>query len=308
MSLPTSGIVVPLVTPLTPAGDIDIASLSSLIRYVFDAGVDGVLALGSCGESGALSLRQRVTVAGTAVDAARGQGAVVVGVSGLGTAEAMAEARELSTLNPDGFLVYGPVVFPASREEMRRHFRLVAEAASSVPLIAYEIPSRVHASLDPLLLAELAAAGAIAGVKDSGNDLARQRRLVEQTRSLAGFLRCTGAEEAIDGLLLAGFDVAIPGLANIFPPLHVALARAARAKDWATASARQGEIVRLLSLYEAPLPSGSFDAAVLGALKEGLRQRGVIEHNTSSVPFVQPDDQLADYVRQVLSLAKEIMT
>lgn len=306
MSLPTSGIVVPLVTPLTSTGGVDVASLRSLIRYVFDAGVDGVLALGSCGESGALSLSQRVTVAGTAVDATRGRGAVVLGVSGLGTAEAMAEALELSALNPDGLLVYGPVVFPASREEMRRHFELIA-GVSSAPLVAYEIPSRVHASLDPLLLAELASAGAITGVKDSGNDLARQRRLVEQTRSLPGFLRCTGAEEAIDGLLLVGFDVAVPGLANIFPPLHVALARAARAKDWPSASARQGEIVRLLTLYDAPLADGSFDAAVLGALKEGLRQLGVIEHNTSSVPFVQPDSQLANYVRQVLSLAKEIM-
>ena len=306
MSLPTSGIVVPLVTPLTSTGDVDVASLRSLIRYVFDAGVDGVLALGSCGESGALSLSQRVTVAGTAVDAAGGRGAVVLGVSGLGTAEAMDEARELSALNPDGLLVYGPVVFPASREEMRRHFQLIA-GVSNAPLIAYEIPSRVHASLDPLLLAELASEGAITGVKDSGNDLARQRRLVEQTRSLPGFLRCTGAEEAIDGLLLVGFDVAVPGLANIFPPLHVALARAARAKDWPSASARQGEIVRLLTLYDAPLADGSFDAAVLGVLKEGLRQLGVIEHNTSSVPFVQADSQLASYVRQVLSLAKEIM-
>jgi 4-hydroxy-tetrahydrodipicolinate synthase len=307
MSLPTSGIVVPLVTPLTPAGEIDVASLRSLIGYVFDAGVDGVLVLGSCGESGALSLRQRVTAAETAVDAARGRGAAVLGVSGLGTAEAMAEARSLSDLSPDGLLVYGPVVFPASRDEMRRHFELIA-GVSSAPLIAYEIPSRVHASLDPLLLAELASAGVIAGVKDSGNDLARQRRLVEQTRSLPGFLRCTGAEEAIDGLLLVGFDIAIPGLANIFPTLHVALARAARAKEWPSASARQGEIVRLLTLYDAPLAGGSFDAAVLGALKEGLRQLGVIEHNTSSVPFVQPDSELANYVRQVLSMAKEIMT
>ena len=307
MSLPQDGIVVPLITPLTPAGEIDVPSLESVLGYVFDAGVDGVLVLGSCGEAAALGRASRATVAGTAVEVARGRGAVIVGVSGLGTLEAVAEARELSSFGPDGLLVYGPVVFPASREEMRTHFSLIAEA-SAAPLIAYEVPPRVHASLDPLFLAELATAGVIAGVKDSGNDLGRQRRLVEQTRSVPGFLLCTGAEEAIDGLFLAGFDVAIPGLANIFPALHVALAKAARAKDWPAAAARQGEIVELLSLYDAPLAGGSFDAAVLGALKEALRQLGVIEHNTSCVPFVQADDKLAGYVRKTLDRAKSLMS
>lgn len=306
MTLLKKGILVPLVTPLEPGGAIDVQSLESVIRYVFDAGVSGILVVGSCGESGALGISSRRKVAEVAIDAARGRGSVVVGVSGLGTVEAVEEARDLASLGPDGLLVYGPVVFPVSTEEMRTHFVSIAEV-SSVPLIAYNIPSRVHVSLDPKFLADLATAGVIVGVKDSSNDLAGQRRLVEGTLSVPGFLRCTGGEEAIDCLLMTGFDVAVPGLANIFPTLHVGLSKAAEAGDWSTASARQAEIVELLSLYEAPLPGGSFDAAVLGALKEGLRQLGVIEHNTTCLPFVQADENLANYVRQVLTRAKELV-
>ncbi len=90
-----------------------------------------------------------------------------------------------------------------------------------------------------------------------------------------GFARYTGSEEAIAGLLLGGFDAGVPGLSMIFPQLHVALAKDARAGNWDRAVATQRAIVPLLDLYAAPLGGASPTTRFFAAVKEALRQQGI---------------------------------
>jgi len=305
MPLPERGIVVPLVSPLRDDGSFDADSEGSLISHVVDAGVKGVLVLGSSGESGALAAEQRYELAARAVSAAAGRCHVMIGVAALGTLDAVHDARHFEEAGADSLLAPLPFMFTPSSEETKAHFERIADAVS-VPVVAYDVPSRVRVALSPRLVAELASAGTIAGVKDSSNDLGKQRTLVEQTRDIEGFVRCTGSEEAIDGLLLSGFHVPMPGLANVFPHLHVALAELAGDGDWTAASARQGEIVDLLDLYAAPLAGGTPVAAFFASVKEALRQLGVIESSRTSFPFTQADDALIAHVSAVLDRARAL--
>jgi 4-hydroxy-tetrahydrodipicolinate synthase len=303
--LPTAGIVPPMVTPMRPGGAPDMESLGSLVDHLVGQGVTGLLVLGSCGENAAIPRSERLEIAAAAAERAAGRVHVMVGLPALGTREAVADAAAFAAAGVDALLVPAPYGFGLSQEELRVHYESIA-ASAGIPLLAYNIPGRVGVWLEPELLRDLAASGAIAGLKDSSGNIEKQRVIAEATADLPAFRRYTGSEECIDALLLGGFHGAVPGLANPFAPFHVRLAGRAAAGDWAGAAAEQAKIVALGDLYKQPLPGGSFSAAVIGAMKEALRQQGVIEHSATAFPFVQPDEGLVAHVAAVVAKAAEL--
>lgn len=299
--VPRSGVVVPMISPLTPEGAVDTASTASLCRYLSDAGVTGLLVLGSTGENAALSRDERRLLVSTVIEAAPEGVHVMAGVPSLGTREAIVDAADYAALGADSILLPASVGFPVSQDELGDHFRAVA-AAIDIPIEAYEVPARVHLSLGEELLVTLAREGVIAGVKDSSGDLGtarvRSERLRREGLSIAHF---TGSEECIDGFLLGGGHGCVPGLANVVPQLHVALTRHAAAGDWVAASEVQGRLISWLPIYFHAVPGGGFMAQAIGALKAALVQLGVIEHSTVAAPFRQADDGLVSHVSRLLA-------
>lgn len=300
--LPLAGVIVPLITPLLPTGSVDKESFASLVEHVVSNGVAGVLVLGSSGESGALSEQGRLDAVEAVVAAAGSRVHVMAGIPALGTNDAVQWSRRFEELGADSALVSLPYVFTPSESEMLTHFSAVREMVA-VPVVAYDVPSRVGADIPTSVLARLAADGVLAGVKDSSNNLGRPAAVVRATASLHGFVRYTGSEEAIAGLLLGGFDAAVPGLSMIFPQLHVGLAKHARAGNWDGAMSTQRAIVPLLDLYFAPLAGASPTTRFFASVKEALRQQGIIAHNRISAPFIQPDEGVEEYVRAFLAKA-----
>lgn len=294
-------VIVPLITPLLADHRVDLDSLSSLLDYVLGHGVDGVLALGSSGECVTLSAAQRFEVARHVVSYTSDRAHVMLGVPAWGDADAMGEARRLAELAPDSLLICAPAGMRLSADEIAAHYR--SFAGLDVPVIAYDVPSRVSVDLDPVIIGSLAADGVIRGLKDSSGDIVKARRFADATRAIEGFARYTGCEEVIDGSLLIGYHGGIPGLANVFPEWHVGLVAAAQDNRWVDATALQGDVVELLELYSCELPAAGFVARFLGAVKEALRQLGVITTSTTSSVLVQPDRGLADHVSRVLDRA-----
>jgi 4-hydroxy-tetrahydrodipicolinate synthase len=297
--LPTAGVLTPMVTPLTPAGAPDLASLERLIDHLVAGGVAGVLVHGSAGEAGFLDDDAAALVVERTVAHAAGRIHVLAGVAALGTTAAATQARRWADLGAGSVLVTAPAGFEPSRDEIAAHFRTVARACG-IPVVAYNVPSRVPVYLPPDVLAALAAGGVIRGVKDSSGDLQRGRVLCELTAGIADFVRYTGVEESIDSWLLAGYHASIPGLSNAFTGLHPELTRHAAAGDWQRAHRVQSRIVSLLDLYSYSLAGGSFSASFFGVVKEALVQQGVIAHSTISAPMTQPDDGLRVHVARIL--------
>lgn len=292
-------ILVPVVTPLLPDGQPDFNSLESLLDHVRRAGADGALVAGSSGESVALRSGDRHAVVERAITYAGGRMHIMIGLPTLGTADVSADARAMAELGADSLLVAAPAGLALSPVELEGHFSAVAEAG--VPVIAYEVPSRVGTSLPVDLILKLGRAGVLAGVKDSSGNLTRGRVLAEAAQEIAEFRCFTGSEETVDAALLGGFDGAIPGLANVFPDFHVRLAQHVGAGRWAEAARVQGAVVELLALYAAPLPDASPVARFFAAVKEALVQLGVIAHNTTSRPLSQADDAVRAHVADVLA-------
>lgn len=303
--LPQQGVLVPVVTPLQPDGTPDLDSLDRLLDFCISAGVHGLLVLGSSGEAVALSADERMAVGDRAVRHARGRAHVMLGVSAHGTKDATAEARRLDELWPDSLLVTSPAGFELSQAELSGHFRAVSAAVTS-PMVAYEVPSRVGVSLDAELIRSLGADGVIKGVKDSSGDLVRGRAIAEATRDLVNFVRYTGCEQCIDGAMLAGYNGAIAGLANVFPEFHVELIRRAAGGDWVGASEIQGYLMQLFGLYYHPFGEASFSAQFFAVVKEALVQRGVIAWGTTSAPMTQADESVARHVAEFLRRGAEL--
>ncbi|KSU71424.1 dihydrodipicolinate synthase family protein [Rhodococcus qingshengii] len=298
-----SGIVPPIVTPLTLEGEIDTASLERLLSLQIEAGVDGLFVLGSSGEVGYLTDAQRTQVVQTAIGHVGGQVPVLVGVNDMTTNRVIAVAEQAREAGADAIVATAPFYAITDAAETATHFRSI-HAAVDLPLFAYDVPVRVHSKLSPAMLVELGREGVIAGVKDSSGDDVSFRMLLRQSAGLENFAVFTGHEVVVDGCLLMGASGAVPGLANVDPHGYVRLWRAAQAGDWAAAKAEQDRLTDLFSIVEAPTPGRvSAGAAGLGAFKTALALRGVITGNTMCAPMLSLDESETATIKVVLEQA-----
>ncbi|WP_285181481.1 dihydrodipicolinate synthase family protein [Rhodococcus sp. MEB032] len=298
-----SGIVPPIVTPLTLEGEIDTTSLERLLSLQIEAGVDGLFVLGSSGEVGYLTDAQRAQVVQTAIGHVGGQVPVLVGVNDMTTNRVIAVAEQAREAGADAIVATAPFYAITDAAETATHFRSI-HAAVDLPLFAYDVPVRVHSKLSPAMLVELGREGVIAGVKDSSGDDVSFRMLLRQSAGLENFAVFTGHEVVVDGCLLMGASGAVPGLANVDPHGYVRLWRAAQAGDWAAAKAEQDRLTDLFSIVEAPTPGRvSAGAAGLGAFKTALALRGVITGNTMCAPMLSFDESETATIKVVLEQA-----
>ena len=166
-----SGVIPPLITPLHADESIDEASLRRLIAHVIDGGVNGVFVLGSSGEGPLLSPSQRRQVVDIAGDAIRGRVPLLVGVADCSVRRVRENMAALLTPHVDAFVAtlpfYGACDDPATQV---RFYRELADA-SPRPLVIYNIPSAVHAGIEPETIARLASHPNIVGVKDPIKDI-----------------------------------------------------------------------------------------------------------------------------------------
>ncbi|MFI6897367.1 dihydrodipicolinate synthase family protein [Streptomyces sp. NPDC050256] len=298
-----SGVIPPVVTPLTADGELDRSSLERVVGHLLDGGVSGLFALGSSGETAYLTPGQQDEVIEVIVAAAAGQVPVLVGAIETTTNRAIERAQRAATLGADAVVATAPFYTRTHDLEIDRHFRDIA-AAVDLPLLAYDVPVCVHSKLDPELLLPLAADGVLAGVKDSSGDDGSFRRLVLGARDLPDFSVLTGHELVVDAMMLGGADGSVPGLGNVDPHGYVRLHHAAVTGDWAAAKAEQDRLVALFDIIRAARPgTASATAAGLGAFKTALMLRGIITTNVMSPPMRRLDAAETATIAEVLDRA-----
>ncbi|MFS8197462.1 dihydrodipicolinate synthase family protein [Streptomyces sp. CWNU-52B] len=298
-----SGVIPPVVTPLTDDGRIDTASLERVVAHLLDGGVDGLFVLGSSGEVAYLTDEQQATVLDVVVGAAGGQVPVLAGAIETTTNKVVERARAAVRHGVDALVTTAPFYTRTHPTELDRHFRLVA-AATELPLLAYDIPVCVHSKLDRSLLLSLADDGVLAGVKDSSGDDVSFRRLAIDLRDRPEFALLTGHEVVVDAMLLGGADGSVPGLGNVDPHGYRRLHDAAAKGDWAAARAEQDRLAELFDIVAVADPAtASGTAAGLGAFKTALTLLGVISGNAVSAPMRRLDVEETRAIGVVLERA-----
>ncbi|MET8331602.1 dihydrodipicolinate synthase family protein [Streptomyces sp. NPDC005181] len=298
---PLRGVVPPLVTPLTPTGEVDVPSVHRLAEHLVGAGVHGLFLLGSSGETAYLTDAQRLTALEAAVDAAAGRVPVLAGVIETTTARVLERAKDAVRAGADALVATAPFYTRTHPVEIADHFRRMRSGAD-LPLFAYDIPVAVHTELPRETVLALAADGTLAGLKDSSGDEGSLRRLLAPLRAAApGFSVLTGSELTVDAALLAGVDGVVPGLGNVDAQGYVRLYEAARAGDWDTARAEQDRLAALFAITDAgdPAVMGGSSSA-LGAFKAAVHLQGLIDCPATAAPQVPLDAEAFAYVRRHL--------
>ena len=267
-----SGSLTALVTPFANC-KVDKAALKALVDWQIAEGSNGIVAVGTTGETPTLSHEEHREVVKIIVETAAGRVKVIAGAGSNNTAEAIALAQYAQSVGADGILVVTPYYNKPTQRGLVAHFTAVHDACS-LPIIIYNIPGRSVVDMLPATMAELARLPRIVGVKDSTGDLAR----VSRQRMACGpdFIQLSGEDATALGFNAQGGVGCISVTANVAPRLCAEFQAAMAAGDYTAALGLQD---RLMPLHEAvfrePGVTGAkFALSLLG--KCAMRHAGLI--------------------------------
>lgn len=257
------GSLVALITPMRADGAVDEAALARFVDWQITEGTDGLVPVGTTGESPTLSHAEHKRVVEIVLAVAKGRVPVIAGAGSNSTEEAVDLARHAKSAGADGALVVTPYYNKPTQEGLYLHFKAIADAVD-LPIIIYNIPPRSVVDMSVETMARLATHPNIVGVKDATANLARPLH----TRAACGpdFCQLSGEDHTALAFLAAGGQGCISVTGNVAPRLCATMHRA-----WAEGRIREAMALqdRLVPLHDALFVETSpgpvkFAAALLG--------------------------------------------
>lgn len=241
------GSLVALVTPMFEDGSVDYDVLAKLIEWHIASGTDGIVSVGTTGESPTLSVEEHNAVIAFTVKTAAGRIPVIAGTGGNSTAEAIELTAAAKAAGADASLQVVPYYNKPTQEGLYRHFKTIAEAVD-IPIILYNVPGRTVADLKNDTVLRLAQVPGIVGLKDATGDLARGidllRRLPRVTNGRE-FAVYSGNDDSALALMLVGGAGVISVTANLLPREMHEMASAAIAGNVGAARALNDRLMPL---------------------------------------------------------------
>jgi len=257
------GSIVALITPMREDGTFDEQAYARFIDWQITQGTQGIVPVGTTGESPTLTHAEHMRAVEVAVEAAARRVPVIAGAGSNSTAEAIILARHARKVGADGVMVVTPYYNKPSQEGLFRHYTAVADAAD-LPLIIYNIPSRSVVDMSVETMARLAQHRHIVGVKDATANLTRP--LHTRRACGAGFVQLSGEDHTVVSFLAAGGDGCISVTANLAPRLCADLHEAWREGRVEDAIALQDQLLPLHdAMFCEPSPGpAKYGASLLG--------------------------------------------
>ena len=211
-----TGSLVAIVTPMHEDGSVDLNSLAGLIEHHIEAGTDGIISVGTTGESATLSHDEHQVVIEKTIQCVNGRIPVIAGTGSNSTAEALELTKAAHELGADACLLVVPYYNKPPQEGLYQHFKLIAESVP-IPQILYNVPGRTSVDLHNSTAIRLSHIDNIIGIKDATADIERGRKLIEQSPD--NFVSYSGQDTAAMDLMLAGAKGTISVTANVAPKL-----------------------------------------------------------------------------------------
>ena len=256
-----------LVTPFTAAGAVDYGKLRQLVELQAAAGVDGLVPVGTTGESPTLDYDEHKKVIEVVVKAAKGRMKVIAGTGANATAEAIELTKFAIDVGADGTLQVTPYYNKPSQTGLIRHFSAVADLG--LPVVLYNVPGRSAREIDVATIAELSKHPKIVCVKEAGGSVERVSRI----RAACGIGILSGDDLLTLPMMVCGAAGVISVATNIAPGPVAEMVRAARQNDWLKARALHDRLFSLftdLFLDTNPVPVKAA-MAMAGLIEETYR-------------------------------------
>ena len=264
------GSLVAIVTPMQEDGALDLDTFRRLIDWHIKEGTDGIVVVGTTGESPTVDWDEHRLLIKTAVDHAARRVPVVAGTGANATSEAIELSAYAKEAGADCALSVVPYYNKPTQEGLYRHFKAIAEAVD-LPMIVYNVPGRTVADLQNETALRLAQVPNIIGIKDATANLERGSDLVR--RLARGFSVYSGDDATGLALMLLGGRGVISVTANVAPRLMHEMCAAALAGDVAKAREVNDRLLPLhrnLFLEANPIPV-KWAVQQMGLIRGGIR-------------------------------------
>lgn len=234
MPIDWHGVYPAVTTQFKPDQSLDLEATAAHLSTLIRAGVDGLVMLGTLGESASLDPAEKRELLTTAVETVGGRLPVLAGVAECSTAVACRFAEDAQRLGCDGLMVLPGLVYESDARETLAHYRAVS-GATDLPIMCYNNPVSYGVDISPEMFAELADSPNLMAIKESSDDV---RRLTDLVNVLGDryVLFCGVDDLALESALL-GADGWVAGLVNAFPEETVRLWSLAKAGRWEEARA-----------------------------------------------------------------------
>ena len=219
MMQPLQGSFVALVTPMSPDGELDFQALEALIEWHIDSGTDGIVAVGTTGESATVSVPEHIEIIKKTVSFARGRIPVIAGTGANSTSEAIDLTQTAASIGADYALIVTPYYNKPNQEGLLQHFSKIADEVD-IPQILYNVPSRTASDLEPETVMKLANHPNIVGIKEALDSSKRLEELLSISHNLSDqtcFSVFSGDDPTFNSFMANGGDGVISVAANIVP-------------------------------------------------------------------------------------------
>src|SRR3546814_622637 len=210
------GSLVAMVTPMHKDGVLDLSALRSLIDFHINQGTDGIVVVGTTGESPTVDFEEHCLLISTTIEHTAGRIPVIAGTGANSTREALELTRQAQGLGADACLLVTPYYNKPTQEGLYQHYRTLAESVD-IPQILYNVPGRTGCDISNDTILRLAQLPNIIGVKDAPGNIERGTDLMLRVPS--HFAVYSGDDASSLPLLLMGGHGVISVTANIAPKL-----------------------------------------------------------------------------------------
>jgi 4-hydroxy-tetrahydrodipicolinate synthase len=286
-----TGSLVAIVTPMQADGRLDLARFRSLIDWHIAEGTDGIVVVGTTGESPTVDFDEHKELIRIAVEHAGGRIPVIAGTGGNSTAEAIELTESAKKNGATACLSVVPYYNKPTQEGLYQHFRRIAEAVD-LPMILYNVPVRTVTDLHNDTVLRLAQVPGIIGIKDATANMERGTDLIK--RAPRNFAIYSGEDGGALALILLGGHGVISVTANVAPRMMHEMCAAALVGD--VKKARELNL-RLIGLHQK-----LFVETNPAPVKWALAQMGMIDPSLR-LPLVPLSERFHDTVREALAEA-----
>lgn len=264
------GSMVAIVTPMFEDGAIDWQGFADLVEFHIENGTDGIIAVGTTGESATLDFDEHCEVIRRVVEMVKARIPVIAGTGANSTTEAVSLTNCAMQAGADAALLVTPYYNKPTQEGLYQHYKTIAEAVA-LPQILYNVPGRTACDLLPETVARLAKISNIFGLKDATGDLER----LQATRELCGEQIDLYSGDDATGMdfMLQGGKGVISVTNNIVPAAMQDMCKAALTGDADRARSINAEIAHLhedLFMEANPIPV-KWALYEMGMIKTGIR-------------------------------------
>jgi len=209
-----TGLYTALITPFTDDNKIDYSSLDKILKQQIDAKVDGLVVLGTTGESPTINDDEKSELIKFVVKQCKGKTKIIVGSGANSTDKSIEHSKEAESLGADGLLVVNPYYNKPTQEGLFQHFKAIAESVN-IPVILYNIKGRTAVNLETSTLLRLSKVKNIVAVKEASGDISQMMDVISKTDN--NFSVLSGDDGLTYPLITLGGNGVVSVLSNILP-------------------------------------------------------------------------------------------